>query len=264
MSLFHIDYYSQSLAKITDIYAVAPDDVNEIFVKDNPEYKRPPKLLILLHGYSGNSSDWVSGSAIRELSGKYNLVVVMPSGDNSFYMNAKHTGGKYETYIGEELVAYARKLFSLSDKKEDTFIGGYSMGGFGAYHIGFEYPDTFSKVIALSSANLVEGLANMGGDNLIANREYYELCFGDLNEAAKTHANPKVQLDDLNKEGKKAPAVWMACGTEDFGYEVNKELHTILKERGVDVTYTEGPGQHNWTFWNWCLEPSLRWLLGLD
>ncbi|WP_026495488.1 alpha/beta hydrolase [Butyrivibrio sp. WCD3002] len=264
MSLFHINYFSQSLAKLTEIYIVAPDDVNELMTKDNPAYDRPAKLLILLHGYSGNAADWVTGSPIREMAGKYNLVVAMPSGDNSFYLNAKHTGGKYQTYIGEELVSYVRKLFNLSDKREDTFIGGFSMGGFGALHTGLEYPETFSRVIALSSANIVEGLAMMPDDNPIANKDYYRLWFGDLEEAAKTHANPRVQLEAIKAEGKIAPAVWMACGTEDFGYEGNKALRDLLKENDIDVTYHEGPGEHNWTFWNSCLEPSLKWLFGIE
>ena len=138
------------------------------------------------------------------------------------------------------------------------------MGGYGAIHTGFAYPDTFSKVIALSSANFVDDLHKMADDNPIANRAYYELCFGDLNEAANTLVNPRVQVETLQKEGKSVPSVWMACGTEDFGYDNNVKLHEMLKEHEVDVTYHEGPGEHNWTFWNSCLEPSLKWMLDVE
>lgn len=262
MSLIHFNYYSASLSRITDFYVVSPDDMNPMMTQGNPHFDRPAKLLMLLHGYSGNAADWVTGSPIRELAGKYNLVVVMPSGENSFYTDAPYTGGKYCTFIGKELVDYVRKMFRLSDKKEDTLIGGFSMGGYGAIHIGLTFPETFSKVIGLSNALIVEGLDKIGDGNPVANREYYELCFGDLSRAAATMNNPKVQVETLQAEGSSLPAFWLGCGTEDFLYTVNKEFAQFMKDKGTDVTYYEAPGIHNWTFWNSCLEPSFTWALG--
>ncbi|WP_130838124.1 hypothetical protein [Lachnoclostridium sp. Marseille-P6806] len=82
----------------------------------NPHYSRPMRLPVLLHGYSGDAADWITGSPIRELDGKYNLAVVMPSGDNSFYVDAAHTGGKYASFVDRELVAYVRGLLHLPEE----------------------------------------------------------------------------------------------------------------------------------------------------
>lgn len=46
------------------------------------------------------------------------------------------------------------------------------------------------------------------------------------------------------------PKIYLACGTEDFLLEANRRLHEVMKEAGVDVTYEEGPGGHEWDFWN--------------
>lgn len=261
MSLIHFNYYSECLSKITDFYVVAPDDMNEMMKKGNASYERPAKLLILLHGYSGNAADWLTGSPIRELAGKYNLVVAMPAGDNSFYTDAAHTGGKYCTFIGQELVQYLRRMFSLPDRSEDTFIGGYSMGGYGAIHIALAFPETFSKVIGLSNALIVEGLSSIEEGNPVANRAYYEACFGDLNKAAMTMANPKLQMEQLQKAGQEVPSFFLACGTEDFLYTANRDFAAWVQEKKVDMEYHESHGIHNWAFWDSQLEPALQWLL---
>lgn len=261
MSLIHFNYYSNALSKITDFFVIAPDDINSDMKKGNPNYNRPAKLLLLLHGYSGNAADWVTGSPIRELAGKYNLVVAMPSGDNSFYTDAKHTGGKYCSFIGKELIDYLRERFSLSTRREDTFIGGFSMGGYGAIHIALSFPETFSKVVGLSSALIVESLDRIEKGNPIANRDYYELCFGDLSLAASTMVNPKIQAHTLMEEGRPLPSFFIACGTEDFLYSVNHEFANWMMTNKIPTEYHEGPGIHNWAFWNSQIEPAIEWLL---
>ena len=82
--------------------------------------------------------EWPLRSNITELAYKYNLAVIAPSGENRWYVD--HTGEdeKYGRFTGEELVAITRKMFALSDRREDTLISGFSMGGFGAIMNGFE------------------------------------------------------------------------------------------------------------------------------
>lgn len=79
--------------------------------------------------------------------------MVMPSGDNAFYVDQPKGHNNYGEYIGQELVRLTRKMFPLSRKREDTFIGGLSMGGYGALRNGLKYSDTFGAVIALSGAH---------------------------------------------------------------------------------------------------------------
>lgn len=263
MSLVHVDFFSQSLARITNFYAVIPDDLPEVMKELNPHFKRPTRTLILLHGFSGSSSDWITGSPIRELSGKYNLAVVMPDGANSFYLDTERTGGAYGNYVGKELLDYARRLFSLSDKREDTYIGGYSMGGFGAVRNGLKYAEQYSKVIGLSNALIVSELKDMqeGVDNGMANYAYYKDTFGNLEEAENTDKNPEFLLKKRLEERKMIPEFFLACGTEDFLLEPNRKFINFMRQNGVEPVYLEDHGAHDWNFWNRCLEPALQWLV---
>ena len=261
MALFHVDFFSQALAGQTDFWAVLPNDIPPMMMNgQNPHYSRKPRILVLLHGYSGNASDWVTGSPIRELAGEYNLAVLMPNGRNSFYVDKESTGEKYAEFVGEELLDYAGKAFGLDVSPENCMIGGFSMGGYGALHTGLMF-DRYSKIIALSSALIVNGLAGMTEDNPIANKAYYENVFGDLKSAAQTGHNTEVLAKQRKTEGKPFPGIFMACGSEDFLIGANNSFDVFLTEQGIDHVYRVTPGIHNWKFWNSCLEPAFEWAL---
>lgn len=266
MALIQAEYYSKSLSKVTGFNMVFPNDIYDIFpqiTEENENYKRQMKTLYLLHGYSGSNKDWLLGSSVQELAVKYNLAVVMPSGDNSFYLDGKGTGKAYGQYVGKELVKYVRKTFGLSEKKEDTFIGGLSMGGFGAIHTGIVYPDTFGKIIALSSALIIHNIKNMKEDfkDSIADYYYYHSVFGDLKKLDTSPNNPEYLIHQLKEERRQVPPIYMACGTEDFLIENNRDFYNFLKKDNINVYYEEAAGVHDWNFWNRYLEPGIQWML---
>lgn len=265
MALFQVDFYSKALSRVMNFNVLIPNDVIPEMLNGNQCYEREMKTLFLLHGYSGSSKDWLLGSSVQDLAGKYNLAIVMPSGDNSFYLDAKGTGKKYGKYVGEELVDYVRKTFGLSDKREDTLIGGLSMGGFGAIHTGLAYPDTFGKIIALSSALIVHKIKNMaeGFKDGIADYDYYTSVFGDLSKLETSPNNPECLIQKLKETGQLIPSIYMACGSEDFLIENNRAFHSFLKKENIEVTYVEAPGVHDWNFWNRYLEPGIKWALEL-
>ena len=109
MALLNINFLSQSLCRITTVQMFIPNDLNPEERRENLHYNRPLKVLYLLHGYSGNYTDWIQGTAICNLAKKYNFAVVCPSGDNSFYFDQEMTGGKYRTFVGVELPSYISK-----------------------------------------------------------------------------------------------------------------------------------------------------------
>ncbi|MEG6571535.1 alpha/beta hydrolase-fold protein [[Clostridium] cellulosi] len=263
MALFQVDFFSKSLAGVMDFKVILPNDTVPEMVQGNPHYKRSAKTLFLLHGYSGSSKDWLTGSRIEELAGKYNLAVVMPSCRNSFYLDGKGTGNAYCQYVGKELVEYVRKTFGIAGKREDTYIGGLSMGGFGAIHTGLVFPDTFEKIVALSPALIIHNIENMkeGDKDFVADYYYYASVFGDLDKLENSPNNPEFLIRKLKKEGKRIPPIFRAIGTEDFLIEPNRAFAKFLKEENVPETYIESPGVHNWDFWNAYLEKSIKWLL---
>ena len=264
MAKLDVTTFSKLLSRPVHFVAVLCND-NAMGTPDTPYYKRPTKNVYLLHGYSGCESDWYSNAPLTDLANKYNVNFFMPNGDNSFYLDNKATGFKYASYVGKEFIEYTRKTFNLSDKCEDTYIGGLSMGGFGALHTGFMFNDTFSKVIALSSA-LIQGMIkhlDPSMDNPMANYDYYAWTFGvkDGVDFDASENNPEYLVKKLKEEGKQIPDIYMACGTEDFLIEPNRQFKAFLDENKVPVTFVTGPGVHDFNFWRKYLEEGLKWAL---
>lgn len=267
MALLQIHYLSKALARIVTFHMYLPNDTSIEFTENNPHYERPTKTLYLLHGFSGNTTDWITGSSAMEISRKYNVAIVMPSGENSFYLDRKGTGNAYETYIAEELPEYIQKTYKLSDKREDVFIGGLSMGGFGALRLGIKYNRRYGAAFGLSSALITDDIANRSPDNIddctnaLADYDYYASVFGDLSKLENSDANPKFIVRRHIENGEGFPRIFMACGTEDFLIENNRDFKNFLSENKIDVTYYESPGIHEWKFWNEYLEPAVVWAI---
>ncbi len=267
MALIHVTYYSQALSGQNEFYVVLPNDVPPMMAMmgpPNPAFQRPMKTLVLLHGYSGCSSDWLAGSGIQELCTQYNLAAIMPNGRNSFYLDREITGEAFATYVGEELLAYARKTFGLSDKAEDTFICGFSMGGYGALRTGLKYSHNYSRLAAFSGALIYREVSEMTppNGNPVANYAYYAATFGDPKTVLERDVNPEVLVKEKLARGEALPGIYMACGTEDMLIDVNRAFAAFLKEQGVEAEVHFTPGEHNWTFWNEYLVKAIRWMLG--
>ncbi len=262
MAFLQINYRSKALRRLTTFNALVPMETFEAPGQE-PVKRGPVKALYLLHGYTGNYTDWINGSPVQELSEKYNIAMFMPSGDNFFYLDDTDMGALYSEYVGNELVEFTRQMFSLSDKREDTFIGGYSMGGYGAIRNGIKYSERFGRVIALSSAMITYNIAGMSPDykNAFADYKYYARVFGDLNKLLGSDKDPEALIKEKKAAGQPIPDIYIACGTEDFGIQANRRYHDFLTAEGVAHTYAEGPGAHNWTFWNEYIEKALKWAL---
>ena len=255
MALIQINYVSSALQRTVPLQVILPVD------KLTPDGKLPPekkfKTLYLLHGFLGNYTDWVSGTRIQRWAEERDLAVVMPSGDNAFYVDRPETGNCYGRFIGEELVEVTRRMFPLSRKREDTFIGGLSMGGFGAMRNGLKYHKTFGAVISFSGVlHLFDEWEKTPAD---ADTAFQKGLFGDFQNAVGSDKNPVWLAGKL--AGKKSlPKVYIACGTEDHLITHSRNFRDLLVKNGFDVTYEEGPGEHNWDFWDTYIKKALDWL----
>lgn len=259
MAHLTIEFFSKSLIRPVTFQMYLPNDPRpEANLSDNPYYKRPTKVLFLLHGYTGAAGGW----AIEHLADRYNFAMVMPNGENAFFLDGNATGAKYATFLGQELVEYIRKTFHIGLKPEDTGIAGLSMGGFGAIHTGLAYPENFGHIGAMSSALIVHGIAGMkpGTDNGVANYDYYRNCFGDLDQVLESEANPEVLVRKLKTNGTKLPEIYMCCGTEDFLLEPNRQFHAFLEQEQVAHTYIESKGQHDGIFWGEYTPKIAEWM----
>jgi S-formylglutathione hydrolase FrmB len=260
MANIQVEFFSNSLIRPVAFEMYIPNDFRpDMPRQSNPYYNRNCKTVFVLHGYTGWGKGW---DILYELAEKYNFALVFPSGENSFYLDSEATAGKYGTFIGCELIEYIRKTFSLCCAKEDTYISGLSMGGFGALHTGLAYPDTFSKIVALSSALIVHDISGMkpGENNGMANYYYYRNCFGDLDNLIESDNNPETLVKKLIQTGKDIPKIYMACGTEDFLLAGNRRFHDFLISHNVDVEYIENSGDHDMAFWNKYFAKGFEWL----
>ena len=252
MALIQVIYVSSALQRTVPLQVILPVD------KLTPDGKLPPKknfkTLYLLHGYLGNYTDWVSGTRIQRWAEERDLAVVMPSGDNAFYVDRPATGNCYGQFIGEELVEVTRRMFPLSRKREDTFIGGLSMGGFGAMRNGLKYHDTFGAIISFSGV-----LAMFEGMPTEENRAFAEGLFGDWEKAMQSDANPIWLAKKLANQAD-LPKIHISCGTEDELLPHSRGFRDLLKSCGFSVTYEEGPGGHDWDFWDTYIKKVLDWL----
>lgn len=260
MAVIQFNMFSQTLNRSVSLAAVIPIEIPAQFLPDKF------KTVYLLHGYCGNHLDWLMTAPITDFAAQHNVVFIMPAGENSFFLNDEIRGAMYEDFICKEVPAKCRKMFNLSDKAEDTSIGGLSMGGYGAMHSGLAHPETFGNVIALSSALITDQVAGMheGQGNGVAPFSYYKHTFGDPATVLGSHSDPKALAKNLIESGVKLPNIYMACGSEDFLVENNRNLHNYLNELGFPHEYAEGPGVHDWVFWRAYLKNALVWLDGIN
>lgn len=260
MAIIELQIFSQALKRMVPMQVILPIGKRYPTPKDEGE-KGPFKTLYLLHGLRGNFKDWIVYTDIQNLAEEKNLAVVMPSGENSCYVNQLIEDHDFGAYIGEELVELTRNMFPLSHKREDTFLGGLSMGGFGALRNGFKYWKNFGYIIALSSA---VHFFETPLDQPIHSIFHEEQVFGDRTAASQTDKNPRVAFSHLKKlcdAGEAVmPEIYMACGTEDSLLWANQSLRDFLLENGASIAYSEPEGNHNWSFWNSQIPKFLHWL----
>ena len=249
MALIQVDYTSSALFRTVTLNVVLPIDKFDYAEGKYFNTGKKFKTLYLLHGLIGNYTDWITGTRVQRWAQEHDLAVVMPSGDNSFYTDNVLPNNDYGRFIGEELVEITRAMLPLSDRREDTFIGGLSMGGFGAMRNGLKYRDTFGRIICLSGALHIM-------DENCDQLKNEQRVFVDYEKDKETDKNPAVMIEELRRqkeEGKDPllPKVYISCGLDDGLLGVNQRYRDLLKSIGAEVTYNEYPGYaHEWDLWD--------------
>ncbi len=249
MALIELKFYSQMLGMQTEAYVVVPQKFTkgEIGIKGKSEDKEY-KCLYLLHGLSDDHSIWLRRTSIERYAADYGICVVMPCGGKSFYTDMKY-GMKYFSYLTEELPSVIGEFLKVSTKREDTYIAGLSMGGYGALKAALKRPDIYCAGAGLSSVadikvpNFDEVLLPVFGEdkNIPDDEDLFFL-------AEETNKNPLK------------PRIFMGVGTEDFLYDSNVRLKEKFESLDYDYTYRESQGTHCWEFWDEYIQYVLKWM----
>ena len=260
MAFFQGNIYSKAIGMETQLYVSMPQDGRRYCTG------KLPKTLILLHGISDNASGWARRSQADYFAEKYGIAVFIPEVQRSFYQDMRY-GGAYYTYISAELPKMIGDMFNVSVKRDDMMVAGLSMGGYGAIRIAFGRPDIFAYCGAFSAACDIKSMM----DNRETLKGIGDFGYNFVNElAAALGTNFKLPMDsdlfNLVEEVSKGPVkpkFYLACGTEDFFYQMNVDFSVYCNSLPVDIKYEEWPGIHDWDFWNVALERMLKYFLGV-
>lgn len=253
MALAELKFYSEELGMQTECYVILPQEntSGEIGIDGKKNGREKLKCLYLLHGLSDDHTIWLRRTSIERYAADYGICVVMPCAHKSFYCDMKY-GMNYYTYVAKELPGIIRSFFNVSEKREDNFVAGLSMGGYGALKIALREPDSFCAGAGLSGAVSFQT----------------RHMFSDIGKAIFGENGTVPDEDNLyflaekTAESENKPRLFMAVGTEDFLYTENKAFRKYLKRLNYDLTYMEGPGNHNWAFWDEYIQYVLKWMFG--
>ena len=154
MALCKIDYYSQAMQQKMGVCVIIPENKWGYSLADRPADYRYPTLWLLCGG-GFDHTDWIRYTALELYAAKHGIAVVLPGISYAGYVNTAEGDYRWWDQIAYELPDYLRKVFPLSEKREDTYIAGLSMGGTGALTIGLSQPDRFAAIGVLSAGNWV-------------------------------------------------------------------------------------------------------------
>ena len=256
MILNEVNFFSEVLTLRSTMYVLLPQrSLAEAKNKRTPKYR----TLYLLHGRSDDHTAWLRWSSIEKYVEGLNLAVVMPAVNLSFYTDMVY-GGNYLQFVSEEVPAVARDMFSLSAKREANFVAGLSMGGYGAFKLALTYPDRYAAAASLSGAvNVSEVVKGHGLHDEKLWRTEMQSIFGDISKVPGS----KHDLFALAKKAARSsvkPRLYQACGTEDFLHADNVRFRDAVSKLPLDLTYEEGPGEHNWAYWDKTIQNVLAWM----
>ncbi len=262
MASGRMEFHANTIMQHTNFSFVIPNDFEMAEIRNPKHYERPTRSLILLHGLTGTDTDWLYGGVAQEMAKQYNLAVFMPTTGNSFYLDRGYAGGNFASFVGEEFPEYIRSTFGFCKAREDTVIAGLSMGGFGAIHTALQFPESFSACVALSSGLVIHEIADTGKrkDSVMPEAMVRDV-FGDPETLTESDKNPEVLYRRLKAAGKGIPAIYLAVGKEDSLYGANQDFRNFLEQEEADFFYEDGPGAHDWYFWNEYLPRGLEWAL---
>ena len=250
MAAIRCDFFSEVLEVGTSMTVLLPQATEEqIGVADAVERTGDFPVLYLLHGLSDDSTAWQRYTSIERYAAPLGLAVVMPQVQRSFYADEAH-GGSYWSFLSEELPSVVHSFFRISDRAEDTFVAGLSMGGYGAFKWALRHPDRFAAAASLSGGLDVAALSHVDW-----RKQLFERVFD----------GPVGADDDLfalleRADAAAVPPLYLGCGTEDHLFEGNQRFLDAATTAGLDVHVDFRPGEHEWGLWDATIRDVLAWL----
>lgn len=260
MALIHVNFFSEALGMCASCDVILPQRATrQIGMAAAARGDKHP-VLWLLHGASDDQTIWQRRTSIERYTAPLGLAVVMPAVSLSSYADMAH-GGKYYTYIAKELPEIMRSMFPLSEKREDNFIAGLSMGGAGCMKIGLANPENYAAIGCFSA-----GAVNRGGQKLTPEREARMIMtYGTTDRDALKGTVEDVfgSVQKILDENLPRPRIFHSIGTDDFILESAHETRDFFQSlhgNPFDYHYEEHPGAHTWEYWDEHIQDFLKFI----
>ncbi len=215
-------------------------------------------VVFLLHGLTGHYSNWTDKTEIAKFAMAYDFIIVTPEGDDGWYTDSSSVPkDKYESYIVRELVPEIDSAFRTIAKRENRFIAGLSMGGYGALKFGLKYPDMFATVGSFSGALRATFWDDKNTGKWLS--KSIMSVFGAVeSETRKSNDIYRLASEVPAEKIKALPFIYLDCGTEDFLIENSHDFAKVLRDKKIPHEFRELPGKHDWVFWNSQVQEFLR------
>lgn len=228
-----------------------------------PDYERSARtypVVYLLHGFSDDQTGWVTFGEINRYADKAihdgtipPMIIIMPNGDSSFYINSYDGAARYEDFFISEFMPAMERTYKIKGEKRYRGVAGLSMGGYGTLIYALKHPDLFAACAPLSAAVWTEEeIINMpeGNYEFIAGKLFGRGLKGRerLTENWQKYSILKIISDKTVSELRKV-RYWIDCGDDDFLVKGNCLLKIALTDKGVPHEFRMRDGAHNWTYW---------------
>jgi S-formylglutathione hydrolase FrmB len=251
VALLRCDFFSDALELSTSMTVILPQETTHQIGMTGRAAGGEPPVLYLLHGLSDDDTIWLRRTSIERYVAPLGMAVVMPQVQRSFYADEVN-GNRYWQFISEELPALVHKLFRVSDRPEDTYVAGLSMGGYGAFKLALRQPERFAAAASLSGALDIAPMHQRADANGVLPK-----VFGPDDISGSDDDLIAV----LERAGGRLPRLYLWCGTEDGLIEGNRKFIDTAQRKGVDLTSELSPGDHSWQHWDDKIQEVLRWML---
>jgi putative tributyrin esterase len=257
MALINCTFFSETLGFSTSMTVILPH-YNQTLpgtISSRPKMK----TLYLLHGLQDDHTAWIRQTAIERYVAPFGIAVVMPSVQRSFYTDMVF-GGAYETFVADELPRLARYYFPLSDAREDNFIAGLSMGGYGAFKLALNYPENYCAAASLSGVLDLENAVNALPVEI---KQDFINIFGTTPSIHGTKHDLFYAAQCCKAEKKPIPRLYQCCGDQDYLYQHNIAFRDFTLNEGLSLTWREDAGfGHSWDYWDMGIQRVIKWMFG--
>jgi S-formylglutathione hydrolase FrmB len=236
-----LDFFSSVLSRQTYVNIILPQK----------DAGKPYPVLYLLHGLGDDQNAWLRNTSVERYAAGRGLVIVMPTTERGFYTDTAY-GIRYFAHISEELPDVLRKYLPLSEKREETYAAGISMGGYGALKLALRYPERFSFAAGLSGAYISRELMESG----ISNDRELE---AELKTVFGGELKPEDDVFRLLERASPKPELFVCCGKEDWLFPISEALAGYAKGLGYSVTWRiDGDYGHEWEYWDIMIQEVLN------